>query len=68
MHISRRVIITKEEKIANKIGQLLTDFTVDIEKVGYYMYHANPYLLYRRSMEVLESADFAEVQHKQGRG
>jgi len=49
---------TKEEKAAQKISVLLSDFTLDLEKVGYYLARATPYLIYRRSLEVLESAQF----------
>ena len=51
---------TKEEKVAVSIGKLLSDFYLDLEKVGYYLARATPYLIYRRSLEVLESAKFQE--------
>jgi hypothetical protein len=56
--ISKSVTKTKEEKVAEKIGILLSDFNLDLEKVGVYMSKALPYLIYRRSLEVLESAQF----------
>lgn len=56
--ISRTSINTKEEKTAQKISALLSDFTLDLEKVGYYLAVATPYLIYRRSLEVLEAAQF----------
>jgi len=56
--ISKSVTKTKEEKVAEKIGVLLSDFNLDLEKVGVYMSKALPYLIYRRSLEVLESAQF----------
>jgi len=56
--ISKTVQITKEEKIAQKIAKELSDFTIDLEKVGYYLAKATPYLIYRRALEVLESAQF----------
>lgn len=56
--ISRAVTKTKEEKVAEKIGVLLSDFNLDLEKVGVYMSKALPYLIFRRSLEVLESAQF----------
>ena len=51
---------TNEEKVAVGIGKLLSDFYLDLEKVGYYLATATPYLIYRRSLEVLESAQFQE--------
>jgi hypothetical protein len=58
--ISRAKRQTNEEKVAVAIGKLLSDFYLDLEKVGYYMARATPYLIYRRSLEVLESAKFQE--------
>jgi hypothetical protein len=56
--ISRTVEKSKEEKVAEKIGILLSDFNLDLEKVGVYMSRALPYLIFRRALEVLESAEF----------
>ena len=56
--ISRTIEKTKEEKVAEKIGVLLSDFHLDLEKVGVYMSRALPYLVFRRALEVLESAEF----------
>lgn len=56
--ISKTVTKTSEEKVAENIGKLLSDFHLDLEKVGYYLARSTPYLIYRRSLEVLESAEF----------
>jgi hypothetical protein len=56
--ISRAVVTTKEEKVAVAISKLLSDFHLDLEKVGYHLAKSTPYLIYRRSLEVLESAQF----------
>ena len=56
--INRAVTKSNEEKVAEKIGVLLSDFHLDLEKVGVYMSKALPYLVYRRALEVLESAEF----------
>jgi len=56
--ISKTVTKTNEEKVAEKIGVLLSDFHLDLEKVGVYMARSLPYLVFRRSLEVLESAQF----------
>jgi hypothetical protein len=56
--ISKSVTKTNEEKVAEKIGVLLSDFHLDLEKVGVYMSRNLPYLVYRRALEVLESAEF----------
>jgi len=56
--ISKSVTKTNEEKVAEKIGVLLSDFHLDLEKVGLYMSRNLPYLVFRRALEVLESAEF----------
>jgi hypothetical protein len=49
---------SKEEKVAVSIGKLLADFTLDLEAVGKYLGTAQPYILYSRAVEVLESAQY----------
>jgi hypothetical protein len=56
--ISKSITKTNEEKVAEKIGVLLSDFHLDLEKVGVYMSRNLPYLVFRRALEVLESAEF----------
>ena len=65
--INRTKQATKEEKVAIAIGKLLSDFYLDLEKVGYYLARATPYLIYRRSLEVLESAQFQQDQVEQNK-
>ena len=65
--INRTRQATKEEKVAVGIGKLLSDFHLDLEKVGYYLAKAVPYLIYRRSLEVLESAKFQEDKVEQNK-
>ena len=54
----RRDITSNEEKVARKIGQLMTDFTLDLEAVGYHLAHSNPYIIYARALEVLEATEY----------
>jgi hypothetical protein len=49
---------SKEEKVATTIGRLLSDFSLDLEAVGKYLATANPYVIYARAVEVLESAEY----------
>jgi hypothetical protein len=56
--ISRANVATNEEKVAKKIANLLTDFTLDLEKVGYHLARSTPHLLFCRSIEVLEAANY----------
>jgi hypothetical protein len=56
--INRNTTPTKEEKVAQKISTLISDFSLDLEAVGYYMATAIPYVTYSRSLEILESARY----------
>ena len=58
---------SKEEKVAVAIGRLLSDFHLDLEKVGFYLAKAVPYTIYRRALEVLASAEFQENEVEQTR-
>jgi hypothetical protein len=49
---------SKEESVATSIGKQLSDFALDLEAVGYYLAVALPYPVYRRALEVLESAEY----------
>ena len=53
-----RLPMSKEEKIAIRIGTILSDFSIDLELVGKYMALSNPYVVYSRAIEVLESAQY----------
>ena len=50
--------ISKEEKVALSIGKLLSDFSLDLEAVGKYMAVSNPYVIYVRTLEVLEATEY----------
>ncbi len=50
--------MSKEEKVATTIGRLLSDYSLDLEAVGKYLAVAQPYLIYCRSLEVLEAAQY----------
>jgi len=62
-----RLKVSREEKVAVAIGRLLSDFHLDLEKVGYYLAKSLPYTVYRRAMEVLASAEFQENEVEQNR-
>lgn len=62
-----RLKVSKEEKVAVAIGRLLSDFHLDLEKVGYYLAKSLPHTIYRRSLEVLQSAEFQENEVEQNR-
>ena len=58
MYRISRAVETKEEKIAKKLANIVTDFTLDVEAVGKYIAIAVPHILYARLIEVLESAKY----------
>ena len=62
-----RLKASKEEKVAVAIGRLLSDFHLDLEKVGYYLAKSLPHTIYRRALEVLASAEFQENEVEQNR-
>ena len=47
---------SNEEKVAIKIGALLSDFRLDLESVGFYLSRVNPFTVYRRITESVESS------------
>ena len=49
---------SNEEKVATQIGRQLSDFSLDLEAVGYYLATALPYTIYRRAVEVLEATEY----------
>lgn len=49
---------SNEERVATQIGRHLSDFSLDLEAVGYYLSTALPYTVYRRAVEVLEAAEY----------
>ncbi len=53
-----RLQVSEEEKVAKRIGDLLSDFHLDLEQVGKYIAVALPYTIYVRTIEVLESAQY----------
>ena len=55
---SIRLAMSKEQKVAFSIARLLSDFSLDLEAIGYYLVNAIPYTVYRRALEVLESAEY----------
>lgn len=51
-----RRILTAEEKIANKLGNEISDLRVDLELVGQYLAQSQPYVVYNRLQVIAESA------------
>ena len=49
---------SNEERVALVIGRQLSDFSLDLEAVGYYLATALPYTVYARAIEVLEATEY----------
>ena len=47
---------SKEERAAMRIGEILSDFRLDLEALGHYVARSNPYTIYRRFENVAEAA------------
>ena len=56
--ISRSTTPSKEERAAQKISTIVSDFSLDLEAIGYYLSTAIPYVAYSRALEVLEAARY----------
>ena len=55
---------SNEEKVALKMGNLLSDFRLDLEAVGFYLNRVNPFTVYRRIVEVVDSAEY-QADHQE---
>lgn len=49
--------ITPAEKLAVSLAKLMTDFHIDLETVGYYIYRTMPPLIYNRFQVIAEAAE-----------
>lgn len=60
----RRRQLTKEEKVAQKISDLVNDVTIDLEEIGKTIATAHPTITYNRVILVAEAA----VEEKENSG
>ena len=51
-----RRILTAEEKVANKLGNEISDLRVNLELVGEYLVKSQPNVVYNRLQVIAESA------------
>jgi hypothetical protein len=54
---SIRIPITKEEKIARKLSDIVNDYTLNLDEVGKYFYRVAPKVSYNRIAEIIEVAE-----------
>lgn len=60
----RRRTLTKEQKVAQKISELVNDVTIDLEEIGKTIANAHPAITYNRIILVAEAA----VEEKENSG
>ena len=68
MRRSIRLGVSKEEKVASRIVTLLSDFTLDLEAIGFYLSKGSPHIIYTRANEVLESMQYNKEVDELDRG
>ena len=49
--------ITKEEKIARKLSDIVNDYTLDLDEVGRYFYRVAPKVSYNRILDIVDVAE-----------
>jgi hypothetical protein len=54
---SRRLPISKEEKVALKLSDIVNDYTLDLEEIGRYFYKVAPKVSYNRIIEIVDVAE-----------
>ena len=63
----RQLPISKEEKVALKLSEIVNDYTLDLEEIGRYFYKVAPKVSYNRIIEIVDVAEFekenANVRH-----
>jgi hypothetical protein len=57
----RRLPISKEEKVALKLSDIVNDYTLDLEEIGRYFYRVAPRVSYNRIIEIV---DVAEIERE----
>ena len=68
MRRSIRLAVSKEEKVAGRITTLLSDFTLDLEAIGFYLAKGTPHIIYSRANEVLEAMQYNKEVDELDRG
>jgi hypothetical protein len=68
MRRSIRLAVSKEEKVASRIVTILSDFTLDLEAIGFYLAKGSPHIIYTRANEVLEAMQYNKEVDELDRG
>ena len=54
---SRRIPISKEEKIALKLSDIVNDYTLNLDEVGRHFFRVAPKVSYNRILDIVEVAE-----------
>ena len=54
---SIKIPISKEEKIALKLSDIVNDYTLNLDEVGRYFYRVAPKVSYNRILDIVEVAE-----------
>jgi hypothetical protein len=60
----RKKLVTKEEKVAIQLSNILSDLRLDLDMIGEYLVQLSPTLIYNRLITIADSAEqVKENQH-----
>jgi hypothetical protein len=54
---SIKIPISKEEKIAIKLSDIVNDYTLNLDEVGKYFYRVAPRVSYNRILDIVDVAE-----------
>ena len=54
---SIKIPVSKEEKIALKLSDIVNDYTLNLDEVGRYFYRVAPKVSYNRILEIVDVAE-----------
>ena len=54
---SRRIPISKEEKIALRLSEIVNDYTLNLDEVGRHFFRVAPRVSYNRILDIVEVAE-----------
>jgi hypothetical protein len=58
----RRKLITKEEKVAIQLSNVLADLRLDLDMVGQYLAESSPNVIYNRLITIADSAEHTKQE------
>lgn len=62
----RKKLVTKEERVAIQLTNVLSDLRLDLDMVGEYLVQLSPTLIYNRLITIADSAEQAKENQSNG--